>query len=120
MDRPPLLGVHGPAGVVHRLTKHVEHAAERLGPDGHRDRTTLILGRHAALQAVGRLHRHGADSVFAEVLLDLADDVHIGGPGLAGHPHGVIDVRQVTALEHDVEDRTDDLDNPADLHCFSN
>ena len=48
---------------------------ERLGTDGHRDRAARVHGAHAALQAVGRLHRDRADAVLAEVLFDLGDDV---------------------------------------------
>ena len=77
VNRPALLRLHGPIRKVDRLAEHVQHAAERLGADRHRDRPAVILGRHAALQAVGRLHRDGAHAVLAEVLLDLDDDVDV-------------------------------------------
>ena len=46
-------------------------------PDRHRNRRARVGAVHAALQAVGRLHRDRADAALAEVLLHLADDVHL-------------------------------------------
>ena len=62
----------GPIREVDRLAEHVEHAAERLRPDRHRDRRAEVDDLHAALHAVGRLHRDGAHAVLADVLLHLA------------------------------------------------
>ena len=39
--------------------------------------------------------------------------------GLAGDANGVVDRRQMPARELDVDDRSDDLDDLADLDCFS-
>ena len=47
------------------------------GPTGIEIGPPSVLGRHAALQAVGRLHRDRAHAVLAEVLLDLDDDVDL-------------------------------------------
>ena len=61
------------------------------------------------------LHRDRADAVLAQVLLDLGDDVD-RLPALGpGDPDRVVDVRQMSALELDVDDRSDDLDDLADL-----
>ena len=65
----------GPIREVDRLAEHVEHASERPGADRHRNRRTGIERVHAALQAVGRLHRHRAHAALAEMLLHFADDV---------------------------------------------
>ena len=75
MNRPALLRLHRPIREVHRLAEHVQHAAERLGTDRHRNRLAEIDRLHAALHAVGRLHRDRAHAVLAEVLLDFGDDV---------------------------------------------
>ncbi len=87
VNRPALLRLHRPIGEVDRLAEHVQHAAERLRADRHRDRRAGVDRRHAARQAVGRLHRDGAHAVLAEVLLDLDDDlcpvVVLGGDGAA-------------------------------------
>ena len=61
------------------------------------------------------------------MLLDLDDDVDgLAGRLVADDPDGVVDRRQVPALELDVDDRPDDLDDLADpfvaasllLPCF--
>src|SRR5215467_9970168 len=44
-------------GEVDRLAEDVQHAAQRVRPNRHRDRLAEIDGRHAALHPVGRLHR---------------------------------------------------------------
>ena len=44
-------------------------------PTGHRDGRAGVLDRHAAHQAVGRVHGDAADGVLAEVLRDLDDEV---------------------------------------------
>ena len=75
VNRPALLRLHRPVGEVHRLAEHVQHAAERLGTDRHRNRLAEVGRLHAALHAVGRLHRDRAHAVLAEVLLDFGDDV---------------------------------------------
>ena len=108
----------GRLGIVHRLTEHVEHAAERRRADGHRNRPARIGGRHPALQAVGRLHGDGAHAILAQMLLDLDDDVDRLVAGLPGDPEGVVDRRQHGALELHVEDGPDDLHDLADVGGF--
>ncbi len=117
MNRPALLRLHRPIREVHRLAEHVQHAAERLRPDRHRNRLAEVDRLHAALQAVGRLHRHRADAVLAEMLLDLGDDVERFAPFLRRRldAQRVVDRRQVPGFELDVHDRSDDLDDAADL-----
>ena len=58
------------------------HAAERRRADRHRDRRAGVDRLHAALHAVGRLHRDRAHAVLAEVLLDFGDDVDRARPPL--------------------------------------
>jgi hypothetical protein len=82
--------------------------------------STLIHGRHAALQTIGRLHRDGPHAVLAQVLLDLDDDVdHVLGAiaRLPGDADRVVDVRQMAVRELDVHDRSDDLHDLADSRC---
>ena len=117
MDRPALFRVDRPVRIIDRLAEHVHHAAERGGPDGHRDRLAQVDRLHAALHAVGRLHRDRPHARLAEVLLDLADDVDLRLARFAFglDLNGVVDVRQVAVGELDVDDRTDDLNDLADL-----
>ena len=68
-------GVDRPIREVDRLAEHVHDAAQRRRADRHRDRPAGVDRLHAALHAVGRLHRDGAHAVLAQVLLDLDDDV---------------------------------------------
>ena len=123
MDRPVFLGVDRTAGVVDRLAEHVQDPAERLRTDRDGDRGAEILGDHAALHAIGRLHRDGADAVLAQVLLDLGDDVDL--PRLLGvclDAQGVVNLRKAARLELDVDDGTNDLDDASDSffsHEFS-
>ena len=89
------------------------------GPTGIEIGPPSILGRHAALQAVGRLHRDRAHAVLAEVLFDLDDDVERRRrPTSPVTRTRVVDGRQRPARELDVHDRSDDLDDLADLDCF--
>ena len=90
---------------VDRLAEHVQHAAERLRTDGHRDRRAGVDRRHAARHAVGRLHRDGAHAVLAEMLLDLGDDVDLldAGPPSETMRTRVVDRRQMPARELDVD-----------------
>ena len=69
--------LHRPVGKSTGSPSTFMHAAERRGADRHRDRRARVDDRHAALHAVGRLHRDRADAVLAEVLLHLADDVDL-------------------------------------------
>ena len=61
------------------------------------------------MHAVGPLHGDRANAVLAEMLLDFDDDVDRLIAALADHAHGVVNRRQVTAFEFDVDDRADDL-----------
>jgi peptide chain release factor 1 len=115
VNRPALLRLDGLIGEVHRLAEHVQHASERRGAHRHRDARARVDRAHAALQAVGRLHRDRAHAVLAEVLFDLADDVDLLGRVVVGDDvHGVVDLGK-PAFVFDVDDRPDDLDDLADL-----
>ena len=78
VDRQHLLGVDR-AALVDRLADDVQDAAQHLAADRHQDRRAGVLDRHAAHQAVGRVHRDAADGVLAQVLRDLDDQVAAAG-----------------------------------------
>ena len=59
--------------VVHRIAEHVPDAPERLLADRNGDRLSGVDDVDAAREAVGRVHRDGADAVVAEMLLHLRD-----------------------------------------------
>ena len=76
MDRPVSVGVDR-AAAVDRLAQQVEHPAQRLLADGHRDRRAGIDALHAADQAVGGAEGDAAHAVAAQVLLHFAGQVEL-------------------------------------------
>ena len=106
---------HAVDGAAH----HVHHAAADLAAYGHGDGGAGAADAHAAPQAVGRIHGHGADGVFAQVLL------HFQGEGravLAGYLQGFMDGGKPLLLffrqgEMDIDDRADDLGNASGKRC---
>ena len=102
------------AGLVDGLADDVEDAAEALGADRHRDRAAGVADFHAAHEAVGRVHRDGADRVLAEVLRDLEGEVVLlVRDARVRDLQRVQDLRELAGRELDVDDGTDDLDDPA-------
>ncbi len=104
MNRPALLGLDGPIGEVDRLAEHIHHPPECRCADGYRNGNPRVLDSHAALHAVGRLHRDGTHAVLSEMLLHFGHDVDL----FAHDAQGVIDGREVP-FELDVDHRSDDL-----------
>ena len=94
MDRPALVGVDV-ALLVDRLAEQVEDPAERRLADGHCDRPAGVADLRAPCQAVGRVHRHGAHPVVAQVLLHLADERLLLAVTLDVDLERVVDVGQV-------------------------
>ena len=101
--------------VVDGVAEDVPDAAERLVADRHRDRPARVDDVDAAREAVGGIHRDGADAIVAEVLLHLRDQ----RPGLLAvargnvDPSRVVDLRQ-RAGEHGVDHDALDLEQLAD------
>ena len=119
MDGVALLGFDR-TFIVHRLTEDIEQTAEGLR--AHRDADPLfeIFGGHASDQSVGRLESDGAYAAFAQVLLDLANDVDgvwCVEP-LTSNANGVIDSRQVASAVLHVDGRPGDLDDFSDFRHF--
>ena len=114
MDRPVVVG-RDRAAVVDRLADQVEHAAERGLADRHGDRLAGVDALLAADQTVGAAQGDAADATAAEVLLHFAGQVDLDALLLGVDLHGVVDRRQVAFGELDVERRTDDLRDVADV-----
>ena len=119
----------------------VDVAVVEVGMGGGWDATNVADGSVAVVTPVSLDHQHFLGSTLeeiagekvgiikhdavavvgvqepevAQVLLDLADDVDL--LIVAHDPHGVVDCRQMPALELDVHDRTNDLDDLADFFC---
>jgi len=66
VDRVPFLRGDLPH-LVDGIPDHVHDAAERLGADGDGDRAAGVDRLHPADEAIGRVHRDGADDVVAQV-----------------------------------------------------
>ena len=111
MDRAAL-GRDDGALFVHGFTHDVEDAPERGVAHRHGDRGTRIRHRLAAHEAFGRVHRHGADGVFAQVLGHFE---HQRLAVVVGRER-VEDRRQMIPELH-VHDGTDHLGNPALCTC---
>jgi peptide chain release factor 1 len=111
VDGVALFGGHG-AHFVNRIAQHVHDAPQGLFAHGHRDGRARVFGVHAARQAVGRAHGHGAHGVVAQVLLHLERQVNVDL--LAAHLvfardlEGVVDGRQLAGRELDVHHGADD------------
>jgi peptide chain release factor 1 len=102
-------------GLVDRGAEHVHDAAERADAHRHRDRATGVVGNQVALQAVGGTERDRAHDAVAELLLHFQRD-RSGG---ALHLERVVHPRHALAREFDVDDRADDLNDLALVHCHS-
>jgi hypothetical protein len=112
VDRPALRVGRRLLALVDRLTDHVPEAAERRLADRDGDLLPRVLDLEPAGEAVGGVHRHGADAVVAKELLNLGD--HVAAVGRDAK--GVVDLRQLVG-EDDVEDDALDLHDLA--HVFS-
>ena len=116
VDRPALVGLDRLLDLVDRVAEHVEDAPERSVADRHADRPARIDDLHSPREAVGGVHRDGADAVVAEVLLHFCDQLECR-PSLAlgdDDPQRGVDLGELVR-----EDRVDydplDLDDPADV-----
>ncbi len=109
MDGHVDLGVDG-AELVDGLAEHIEHAAEGLAAHGDGDACAGVDRLHAANHAFGRDHGDAAHAAFAEVLLDLDDDVERGGDveAFADDAQGLVDGRHLRLFELNVNGRAAD------------
>ena len=90
--------------------EHVHDAAERAGPDRHRDRLAGVGHCEAALQSFARTHGDGAHDAVAELLLHFEREVDVF------ELQRVIDLGDLIARELHVDDGADDLDDFAGSH----
>ena len=100
-------------GLVEALAEGVEHVALDLVTHGDRDRAAEVGDLLAADQAVGGLHRDGADQVVTQVLRDLQGQGLREVTELDVHGERAVELRNLAARELDVDDRAGDPDDPA-------
>ena len=99
-------------GDVERLADHVPHVTERSVADRHLDAVTEVAHGGAALQTVGGLQADGAAAAFADLLRDLGGDGDLLALELDVHLEREVDLRQRVGRELDVDDGTEDRDDP--------
>ena len=104
------------AELVHGLSEYVEHATQRFAAYGNGDACAGVDRLHATDHAFGRDHGDAADAAFAEVLLDLDDDVERSGDveAFAHDADGLEDSRHTRFFKLNVDGRA------ADRNYFSN
>ena len=102
---------------VDRPTHHVQDPPETFRPDGHADRPPEVLGLHPANQTIGDVHGDATYDVVSQVLGNLHDQIVLDvidrgiGDGDCVHDSG-----ELSLLERDVDDRSDDLYKPSNVH----
>jgi hypothetical protein len=118
VDRAALRGLDR-AAFIDRPAEHVHDAAERALAHRHRDRRAGGFHLHAAAQAVGGTQRDGAHHTVAELLLDFEGEAFLGqGIGrVVLENQCIVDAGHVVAVELDIGDRADALDDGALCLC---
>ncbi len=116
MNRHVHLGVHR-SELVYWLPQHVEHAAQRLPANRHRDARAGIDGLHAAHHAVGRFHRNATHPAFTQMLLHLHNHVHRlrSIEALAGNMQRLENGRHFRFFELHIHGRPADANHFADI-----
>ena len=110
-----LVRLHG-ALLVHGFAGDVEHAAHHGIANGHADRLSRVGEFHAALEALGGAHRHGAHPVVTQMLLHLERQLGIALTGnIELHGQCVVDGGQAVG-ELRIHYRPNDLYNLAFVH----
>jgi hypothetical protein len=101
------------------LADDVEHAAEGGAANRNGDGAALVDGFHAADHAFGGFHSDAADAAFAEVLLDLKDDVDGRGDSeaVADDAQRLVDRGHGRLFELHVHRGTRNLNYFADVFC---
>src|ERR1700739_4661676 len=118
MYRIALVGQHW-AETVHGLAQHIHYSPERRAADGHGDGPTERRHFHPANDALRRGHGDGAHPAFAQLLLDLRDDVDWRLAGVvAGDSDSVVNFWELMLRKLHVNDRADDLDDVARVLCL--
>src|SRR5208282_3243981 len=112
MNRHSFLVLDG-TKLVDRFADHVHYASKRAASDGHGDRAALVDGLHAAHHAFSGFHRDTAHAAFAQVLLDLENNVDGAGHGepITHDSHRFVDGRQLAFGELHIHRRPRNLNH---------
>ncbi len=119
MNRPEEVGLDLLAA-IDRFADDVNKTAQRVRTHRHGDRRAGIGRLHAAHKAVGRIHRHSADAVLAQMLLDLADQFFVQAVGtLASNADRIENTGQPATRKIHVNHRPNDLNDFALIHAVN-
>src|SRR6266496_4212708 len=113
MDPPALGDLQRRGGHVERLAEHVEDVTLGDIADGDRDRAAGVRHRRPADQAIGGLHRDGADDVVADVLGDFQGQRPYLVTQRDVYLQGVVDVGNLRGGKLHVNHGADDPHNTA-------
>src|SRR5918997_444588 len=109
VDRPVVLRGLDRALLVHRLAEDVQHPPEDVISHGDGYGVARVVHVQAATEAIRGGHRHGADHIVAEELLDLEGQLLLLVVHLELHGKGVVGLGDVLRAETNVHDGTLDL-----------
>ena len=106
--------------LVDGLAENVQHPSERFTAHGNGDGGPRIEDVHAAYEPVRRLHRHRANAVLAEVLLDFNGHLDVVGRHFAfvHDAQGVVDRGKLATREFDIDDVSNHLDHASYVSVF--
>src|SRR5690606_14394397 len=100
----------------HRVTSHVENAAQHFFTNRNGDRSTSVHHLHAAAQTVGGGHCNGTNPAITKVLLNFANHASVFAANVMGDLQCVVDFWKFAGGgEIHVHHGTDDLDDSADV-----
>ena len=113
----PTLAVCGGGFFVDRISEDVEYSAEGVLADRNVYRASGIDGGRTSYKSVGAAHGDTADDIVADVLCHLHDQ----SLAVIVYLKGVEQPRKLTLAETDVNNRSDDLCDPAGIMalCFA-
>ena len=86
MNRPAGCGLDWPE-TINRIADRVDKAAQHLLPHRHADGAAAAARDRTAAQTRSILHRHGADSMKIEMLLDFGDQLGLCRPARSSLRH---------------------------------
>src|ERR1700733_13232086 len=120
MDGHALFRVHR-TQVVDGFADDVEHPAEGGATDGHGNGAALVDGLHTAHHAFGSFHGDAAHAPFAQMLLNLKDDVDgdRDGEAVADDAQRLVNGRHGGFFELHVHRGTGNLYDSADIFCHN-
>jgi len=108
--RQPVGRLHRPK-LIYWLAEHIEEPPQYPWPDRDRDRSTCLSCRSTPNEPFRRRQRDRPHCLVAEVLCNLEHQPPALVALRQGDLDGVVNLRQLTGWEPDINDRPDNLDD---------